>query len=88
MGIRPRRLNLRYDAFPGRSIAAAKRSDSEDFLPTRWSGNRCIDYLITMCNSIILSDEAISDHKILCADFTLDNQVPREFPTDSIDPLS
>ena len=77
-------LLLDNEAFPGLSIVAAQNPDNQEFLPTRWSGNRCIDYIITSCSSIItsisLSGEAISDHKILCANFTLDGHGSREFP--------
>lgn len=77
-------LLLDNEAFPGLSIVAAQDPDSQEFLPTRWSGNRCIDYILTSCSQIItpvcLSEEAISDHKILCANLTLDGQWSREFP--------
>ena len=60
---------LENETFLGLSWFSAKHNISQQFLPTRWKGSRCIDYFITSCpdifrdSDIALSEEAIADRK-------------------------
>ena len=75
---------LENEAFPGLSILAAKHPISQQFLPTRWEGTRCIDYYITSCpdifHDVALSEEAIADHKILTSVVFFHTARSREHP--------
>ena len=77
---------LENETFPGLSLFSAKHNISQQFLPTRWKGSRCIDYFITSCpdifrdSDIALSEEAIADHKILTSVILFHTARSREHP--------
>ena len=55
-------------------IKAVKNVEGE-LLPTRWGGNRAIDFFIANCHDLVqepwFHEEAIADHRIVCTTLTL-----------------
>ena len=85
-GIPSKQSLLENETFPGLSLFSAKHHVSQQFLPTRWKGSRCIDYFITSCpdifrdSDIAHSEEAIADHKILTSVILFHTARSREHP--------